>query len=861
MTKQFKLMALASAVLLLGACADETVLNPEQAREANPESNAVQFETYMGKTTMTRAGATGSINTAKLKEAGYGFGVFAYYTGANTYQEATSYSAPGSGSGEHANGATGQTSLLANFMFNQQVVWDDVSTSGYITHWKYAPLKYWPNEVAAGAVDDQDNDAGNDPATTDNNNGGMVSFFAYAPYVDAGISATTDGIVKINGETTLAGANVKAQDPILTYIVAEDGSKMVDLLWGTYGGTTSNVLGGGNAGVAYNNGGTNYEKSILPHWTNEAKTTNNGYRVNADLTKQKTNGTIGIAFKHALAKVGGSEVFTPSDETQKHGLMVVLDLDDQKGAEVGGTKDNSTVVTITDVSIEARALVDADNDGTLEANEYLKSQQGDLNLATGYWSVLTTSNTGTAAEAAVTEHNITSPASEVSPSSATLNDAIAEPSSVTAFDDGGYLNSTTTLVGVLTTKQNVYKNEANPLVFIPGTYPELTITVNYTVRTKDANLANTAPGSGETGTWTKVKQVITKRVTFQNPVELNKQYSLLMHLGLTSVKFDATVSDWEIDGDTDGDGVIESGESVVVSDVWVPRNVGETASVEDAFSAGGTKTINVASSVSSVAVNITGLTKNTEYTTAVTAGGGTLSPVDVNQKFATADADDATGTTKNLTLTMPVNNTNAPVTHTFTVTESSNTYTVNIVQAAAPLTITRSKVEYEADAISTEETGVTYAANTPNGTSQTIDATGAYSLTANNDNWITTLGADNGLISAATANTTTLKRTAVISVKSGSSTGSVTITQKPATITISDIPAGKVTVSGPSDLDLSAATITITRGGTACTKGDAVGADVYVVSGKEITIPTGSGEYTITIKQNDAKATKNVTVS
>ena len=107
--------------------------------------------------------------------------------------------------------------------------------------------------------------------------------------------------------------------------------------------------------------------------------------------------------------------------------------------------------------------------------------------------------------------------------------------------------------------------DANPLVFIPGTWPELTVTFEYCVRTKDPNLADS---------YSEVWQKITKKITFANPVELNKQYNLLIHLGLTSVKFTATVSNWDVETgtpniDTDGDGTAD----LQGKDVYVPINV------------------------------------------------------------------------------------------------------------------------------------------------------------------------------------------------------------------------------------------------------------------------------------------------
>ena len=99
MRKHFKLLAFATALLTLAACADEDVMTPQQARDNSPESNAITFGAYSGKSA-TRAdvgGYTGSMTNDLLKGQTpstttltqelankSGFGVFAFYTGTDT---------------------------------------------------------------------------------------------------------------------------------------------------------------------------------------------------------------------------------------------------------------------------------------------------------------------------------------------------------------------------------------------------------------------------------------------------------------------------------------------------------------------------------------------------------------------------------------------------------------------------------------------------------------------------------------------------------------------------------------------------------------------------------------------------------
>ena len=555
----------ALGLIVLAGCttSDEVFQGPDLQKQAL-EDNAITFGTYMGGNNQTRAGYTGNINTDVLKDnaKANGFGVFAYYTGTAKYTDYRSKTL---------------SKKYPNFMYNEHVYYDEGNTEGYITHWKYDIMKYWPNEVASGVVDDQDNDQSDNQAYTEGTNGGNLSFFAYAPYVEvttqsqanetAGgkVSSNTSGIVALSGNE-FTGNGTRYSDPFIKYVIPADGSAVVDLLWGTNGGTSVNVKGNSNVGV------TGTSESPLADYTVTSYPAEllNGYTTNADLTKQKTNGTVNFAFKHATSKVGGSTQYTETTGAPtNYGLMVVLDIDDQKGAESGGSKADATKVTISEVSIEGRSLV---NDGTNNpftdsyTETYLKNNQGFFNLATGKWELLSDDKTTTTSEAATTTHKITVDGTDAA---GKLNETIAEPNDwKSTWSENPE--------GVLTTAKNVYQNEAAPLVFIPGTWPELTITVKYFVRTEDSKLA---------GGYSYVPQVIKKKVTFKDAVELNKQYSLLMHLGLTSVKFTATVSGWDLDNDnpnydSDNNGVAD----IEVIDAYLPINVADAAAVVHATS-------------------------------------------------------------------------------------------------------------------------------------------------------------------------------------------------------------------------------------------------------------------------------------
>ena len=514
----------------------------------------------MGK---TRAGSEGTITSAQLLANKQGFGVFGYYTGASTYNE-VQYD---NGSGTVAN----YQDQLANFMFNQQISGTDVASPV----WSYSPIKYWPNEVQNGAVDTQ-----TDPATSTGAKGGKVSFFAYAPYTGFPITPTTDGIVAINGSTALATANAVTGDPTVTYTIPTDlnadatGGAFVDLLWGTLDGTSANVVGTAQTGVE----GTKTSSSanpIRPTTNTYAANVLDDYFTNADLTKQEVDGKVGFKFIHALSKIGGGS----TGDSPTTGLLVQLDIDNA-GSKTGGTREKydanadtdtdddddlwRTIVTVKSVTITNDLNGDDDAADTGEGEVGIGGTRT-LNLATGCWS-----------EDAVTTlfKQTIGTADGTNTYNAVLNTKIAEIydntpttwlshlTTANYFKNSNAKDNSSTHPGVTETPQSVYNNsDQSPIILFPGTQPKFKITIDYIVRTYDANLSSS---------YSEVEQVITKTVTFSEAVKMNKHYSILMHLGLTGVKFTATVASWD---PADGDGDSTGGEAEDAEQVHLPINV------------------------------------------------------------------------------------------------------------------------------------------------------------------------------------------------------------------------------------------------------------------------------------------------
>ena len=510
----------ASALALLASCSSESdsvsPVSPDS--QTSPNGAPIAFGTYLSKGTNTRAGATGSINTTDALKESAGFGVFAYYTQDKDYDAAGESQTP-------------------NWMYNQKVAWDNTQSD-----WMYSPLKYWPNDNGTA---DQSGATG---TTTS-----KVSFFAYAPFAG---DETTGALAA--GETsgiTAFSASDAAGHPTVTYKLSKDG-KEVDLLWGTAAE------------------GKKYE-TVTGSDVTVGKVTDALAPTNINIQKLKTGGKVAFLFKHALAKFGGSKETTktkPDGSTETvtttNGLQVKLDID-KDGAITGGEKDAATKVTLKTIEIKntnATATDPEDLNGDNDKTNDKIVASGTFDLATGLWKAGT--------DYIDIDHTITSPGSttgagsETERSSATIAKNLAEPSATVADGDDGWK---TLPEGVTTTAQNVYGSETNPLVFIPGTKPSFKITVEYVVRTKDAHLAKG---------YTEAVQKITHNVAFKEPVSLNKKYNLLIHLGLTSVKFEATVSNWDLDSkpnptdpnaDSDGDGTPDSQDPDY--DVHVPINV------------------------------------------------------------------------------------------------------------------------------------------------------------------------------------------------------------------------------------------------------------------------------------------------
>ena len=558
-------MAAASAFVLTGCTETDLSGDTSLAKESAP--SAIQFSAKTRGAGVTRGVVTpqnyekgpigNEANTANgvksLAQAQ--FGVFSYLT-------KTDYNPTSVG--------TTPSNIEPNFMYNQKI---EYSTSDPTNMWIYSPVKYWPN-----GTDSQN--AANAPSQTaeqDNTYPKQLSFFAYSPYKQKsdfsvayaqathgekpaviGTGTTNDDKVKVasgdNGIVAMT-TNDWTGNVWLKYLMpTANETEAVDLLWGL-------------------RGTTNYDKAGSD--TDDGATVGESYNLN--LTKQTVDERVSFLFKHALAKVGGSTTTSKNldEPSTKCGFKVKLDVDGnsddhQTDYFASSFNKSQTLVTIKEVKIMDGTTANSLSTKDLSTDIF---SSGWFNIETGLWDMTGATKTGTIDitvqndkaqdNATNNKYTINPKIREVGVTNATgVNWNPSEASSSADGYTGG-------AEGVEASAKPLFADEYVPaLMFIPGNANQtIYVQIDYIVRTADANLANG---------YTEVEQVILNKVELPNTVlKSNKIYDIIMHLGLTSVKFEAVVSDWQTKSDSsvDGGGKETGGTEDNKASVWLPSNV------------------------------------------------------------------------------------------------------------------------------------------------------------------------------------------------------------------------------------------------------------------------------------------------
>lgn len=533
-----KLFLFVAAAATFAACSETEVLDQVANQAAIENDGAVKFDVYAQRGITRGGGQLGDLNNANIGKNG--FGVFAYYTDNEKYS----------------------SNAKPNFMYNQKV-WTDQSPATFGTLWKYEPVKYWPNEYGNAAISDAID---------------YVTFFAYAPWTD--IEPTTgkiivpdsilnqfpDSIQKWQTKNIISVNNNNAQgDPIVKYVVDTDPGTSVDLLWG----------------VAAQQADSLYDPIDGPKGSQKA---NEDVTIEAgmpfvDLVKPNNPANDRLVFnlKHALAKVKVTIDYiadqpTPQNGTYGQDTYVNKSADGSKTDTVPSPKSQhidslKTRIFVRSFSIDGWATEGALNLNNTEPGIPLwKDIDGSKDLSFNtvtFFDGLKDSKEGTA-------NNLQKSETPVGLNPTIIeNYAIIDTLTTAQAEAKGYGKDSLVFRARGENQKNLgvpdYKNgEGSVLLFggdstkndgyfyvIPRNADEdVNVKIVYDVQTIDQNLAGLLADGVTHGSI--IENVISKEAILGTGVDFKPgyQYLIKLHIGMTSVKIEATVQPWIETGET-----------------------------------------------------------------------------------------------------------------------------------------------------------------------------------------------------------------------------------------------------------------------------------------------------------------------
>lgn len=373
-----------------------------------------------------------------------------------------------------------------------------VDWSDGLTAWTYSPVKYWPN----------DNQPADDNGATGSQEHSYLNFFAYAPYVEA---SDLPGTLSAGGELT-GGAS---HDGIIAM--------------------TANSTNA-NASCLYYR--TSIEKPFDPD-----KSVDLMWATRQDLYKMKSsgegyvNGHVDFLFKHALTKLSITAKLLVDRTTNYTSPAYSEQLDENTKVFI-----EEAWVTTPDIYSEGRLMI-APNQTTP------KWDYTELTALTDFFHYdAITSNT---TEDVKYSMRYAAPSTFTDSNGDGLDDNTGLTELETAKANFDAMEN-----GVLTTEQQLPASYST-YMFLPSEDTEaLTIRVKYHVVTYDENLILNKPKY-----YSNIANDITATVGDSSfKFEPNKQYKIVMILGLTSAKFEvyeldeqdewillsATVKNWDV---------------------------------------------------------------------------------------------------------------------------------------------------------------------------------------------------------------------------------------------------------------------------------------------------------------------------
>lgn len=318
-----------------------------------------------------------------------------------------------------------------------------------------------------------------------------VSFFAYAPFVD--VTPSTGKVEDATFGITGMNRNSASGDPILKYIGSFDPEKSVDLCWGVAAQTDAEAWSIVQTGAVQ-------APAIAAGkpWIDVQRP--------ADPT---ANQKLKFTFEHALSQLN---------------VQIDADVDVTDHATTPDLADG-TKIYVRSISFTGLAMK-----GALNLNNSIADK--------AEWLDYAGINDISAGEAFVLYDGRKDGREGVAGATAS-NEKSLGLNEVIISDDGN------TKAGVTATPVNLFQSTTltAPIYVIPVD-EEITVTIDYDVETVDNNLPNLLSDGVKYGS--KINNKISKTVTFGTATkfENGKSYVIKLHLGMNSVKFDATVIGW-----------------------------------------------------------------------------------------------------------------------------------------------------------------------------------------------------------------------------------------------------------------------------------------------------------------------------
>jgi hypothetical protein len=500
-----KVLYFAAIAAMFAACSSEELAN-QSIVEQNANGTPVNFSVYTQRA-VTRAGVAGNdgtnygVTTASLKTGAHkvGFGVFGYYTNDGAYDPDNS---------------------TPNFMYNEQVTWNS-------NKWTYEPVKYWPNEFGDAAVSDDID---------------RLTFFAYAPWVNVDITTGVPPVVgdKVQDQQlniTQLSKNTATGDAIVKYVVDTKPSTSVDLLWGVAAVSAGKEI---KASDGWAEDATQYES--INGDTEEPLKAGNCF-VSLNKEKVAATGKIAWNFKHALARLNVQIIAVVDEATPAVGTTKI-------GTEGDGTVDTKTNVWVRSIGLTGFVMKGALNLHSESPDETITDDADRLAAAVPNWKAYD-GETELTFDGPVTFYDGLKDGKELTSNNVQKNETPNGLNPVITAEDPSTCLPTDAFVNLWDGA-----NTADDPIYVIPTGEQMDINIVYDIDTEDPNLKGVLSDGVTNGI--SIENKIFKEKVFDK-IEAGKAYVVKIYVGLTSVKFDVQVTDWD--------------ESAGSEDVELPKNM------------------------------------------------------------------------------------------------------------------------------------------------------------------------------------------------------------------------------------------------------------------------------------------------